>query len=135
MPKRFLIACAIAASALAACSGYNPTSIFGTPTTPTPIPSYSPNPAITSALVTLSVSGSPVPNVPIIMSTPDPNGQAGAPIATVTTDSTGTSKFTSLNPTATYCWQAMYTPPGGPAPQQYSICTLYWQSGIRIGNP
>ncbi len=135
MPKAFLIALAVAASALAACSNYNPSSIYTTPTA-TPVPSFSPNPAITSASVTFTVAGTPIPNQPIAMSTPDPSGQPGTAIATVLTNSTGVAAFSSLTYTATYCWTTMYTPPGA-QPQSYSACLgpQYWYGGVRLGNP
>ena len=135
MPKRSFIACAFAAAALAACS-YNGNNIYGTPSTPTPVPSYSPNPAITSASVTFSVGGTPIPNQPIAMSTPTASGQPGTAIATVLTDSTGTAKFSNLVYTATYCWQTSYTPPGT-AMQTYATCLpqQYWGTSVHLGNP
>lgn len=136
MPKRFIFACTIAAAALAACSQTNPSSIYGNPATATPIPTYSPNPSVTAASVTFTVAGSPVPNQPIAMSTPDASGQPGTAIQTVNTDSTGVAKFTGLTYTATYCWTTTYTPAGAQA-QQYSSCVpqQVWSSGVHLGNP
>lgn len=138
MPKRFFFACAMAAAALAACSN-NANNIYGTPATPTPIPSYSPNPAITTANVTFTVASSPIPNQPIAMSTPDASGQPGTPIATVNTNSSGVAAFTGLSDTATYCWTTMYTPTSTPPPQpqKYTACASqeFWAAGVHLGNP
>lgn len=137
MPKRFFLAFAIVAAVLAACSNSNPYLAYSTTSTPTPNPSYSPNPAITGASVTFSIAATPIPNQPIAMSTPDPSGRPGTTIVTVLTNSAGTSAFTGMTATQTYCWQTMYTPPGA-QPQNYSICAnpQYWQSApVHIGNP
>lgn len=136
MPKRYFFACAVAAAMLAACSNYNPASIYGTPTTPTPIPSYSPNPAITSSNVTFSVGGTPIPNQPIAMSTPDASGRPGTAITTVLTNSSGVAAFTNLVYTTTYCWTTTYTPAGAQQ-QQYSACVPQstWGTGVHLGNP
>lgn len=137
MPKRFFIAFALAAVALVACNNYNPYGLTGPTPTPSPSPSYSPNPGITAANVLFSVASTPIPNQPVAMSTPDPSGRPGAAIATVITNSTGTSTFSGLTPAQTYCWTTMYTPPGT-SPQNYSVCAFpqYWQAGVvKLGNP
>lgn len=137
MPKRFFFVVAIAAAVLAACNATNPYLGTQTPATPTPNASYSPNPGITGASVFFSVAASPIPNQPIAMSTPDVNGRPGATLATVLTNSTGTSLFTGMTPAQTYCWTTMYTPVGA-QPQSYGICAhpQYWQSTIvQMGNP
>ena len=136
MPKWFFIACAVAAAALAACSNYNANNVYGNPATPTPSPSYSPNPAITSATVTFSVGGTPIPNQSIALSIPNANGQPGAPITSLLTNTSGQATFTNLTYTQTYCWSTSYTPPGA-AMQFYFSCVpqQYWGSGVHLGNP
>ncbi len=136
MPKRFFFACAMASAALAACSGYNSNNIYGPPSTPTPLPSYSPNPAITTANVTFSVAGNTIANQPIAMSTPDAAGQPGTTITTINTNSTGVAAFSGLTDTTTYCWTTMYTPASA-QPQEYSACVpqQFWGSGVHLGNP
>ncbi|MDQ2866289.1 MAG: hypothetical protein M3R51_08685 [Candidatus Eremiobacteraeota bacterium] len=137
MPKRFLFACAIVAAVFAACNNSNPYDAYVTPSSPTPNPSYSPNPIVTAATVTFSVAATPIPNQPIAMSTPDVAGRPGAAIVTIPTSATGSAAFTGLVATKTYCWTTMYTPSGA-QPQNYSICAgpQYWQiSPVHIGNP
>lgn len=138
MPKRISFAVALVVAVLAACSNSNPYLGTTTPSTPTPNPSYSPNPGITTTSVLFSVASTPIPNQPIAITTPDAQGRAGTtPIATVVTNSAGTSAFSGLTATQTYCFSTKYTPPGT-GMQSYTICAFpqYWQiSTVRLGNP
>lgn len=132
MPKRILLAMALAALGLAACNnGLNYNSLYGTPT-PTPTASYSPNPNITSTNVVVTVTGTPQPNVTVTEYLSSNGAPTGSALATATTDSTGTANFTGLTPTQPYCWQVTF--PSPPSGFTSSTCTLYWQNGIRLGD-
>lgn len=132
MPKRILlIAFAVAAIALAACnSGYNPEDLYGTPA---PIPTTAtatPNPTVSSAVVLVTVSNSPLPNQTVQLST-DVNGTIGAPLASQTTGPTGTTTFNNLTPAQNYCFSTSYTPPGGLAQNGYQ-CNFLWFNGVTL---
>ncbi len=132
MPKRILmLAFAATALALAACnSGYNPNDLYGTPAPTSTIAPTTPNPTVSSALVTVYVSNSPLPNQPINLYN-DTNGNIGSFIATQVTGSTGSTTFTGLTPAANYCFTTSYTPAGG-LPQNASQCGFYWFAGITF---
>ena len=136
MPKRILASIVfLSALALAACGGSG--SGLSTPT-PAPTATPTPNQTLTTALITVNASGTPVPNQPVLLSTPDPNGRPGAVIATQNTNTSGQTTFTALTPAATYCFQATYnaTPPPSPAPtplpQTKSYCVNYWAGGLTF---
>lgn len=132
MPKRILIAVALAALGLAACNnGVNYNALYGTPS-PTPTTTYVPNPGITSTTVLVTVTGTPLPSTTVTEYTSSNGVATGAPLATATTDPSGNAKFTNLTPTQPYCWQVTYSNP--PAGFTSSTCTLYWQSGIHLGD-
>ena len=140
MPKRpalMLIALSFALGAigLAACGNGSPSS----PPTQTPYVSPSPNPAISSALVSVTFQGTPVPNIPVEISTPIGNNTAsprpGTPFATVTTQpvtapSPGYAKFKHLKYKQTYCWVAVvstsvsFSQCAGPITWQYATVPL-----------
>ncbi|HMF29231.1 MAG TPA: hypothetical protein VKE42_10695 [Candidatus Cybelea sp.] len=109
MPKRLLLAlAAIAVVISAACHS-------STSTTPTP--SYSPispspNPSIRKATVEVTVAGTPVPQVPVEISTPRNPGspRPGHPFLTETTGKKGLVHFHDLKPSKTYCWLARISP-------------------------
>ena len=130
MPKRILIAVALAALGLAACnSGYNPLS--GVPT-PTPTVTYVPNPNITSTTVLVTVAGTPQPSLTVTEYLSSNGAATGSPLATATTDPSGNAAFTGLTPTQPYCWQVTF--PSPPAGFTSSVCTLFWQNGIHLGD-
>jgi len=120
MPKRILIALAMAATALAACNSNN------LPTSPTPSPTTSPTlaPGVSTAPVFVTVNGSPVPGAPVSLSTPDAAGRPGMPIATQTTGPNGGTTFTGLTAAKNYCFSAMTAVSG--STQTFSLCTIYW---------
>jgi hypothetical protein len=132
MPKRILlIAFAATAIALAACnSGYNPEDLYGTPAPTATTSTATPNPIASTAVVTVWVSSSPLPNQSVVMST-DVNGAVGSAIITQTTDSTGTTTFSNLAPGANYCFSTSYTPPGG-FKQTPVQCGFLWFDGINL---
>ncbi len=138
MPKRILlIAFAVAALALAACnSGYNPDDLYGTPVpSASPTPPTTPNPTITAAVVTVTVSSSPLPNQPVNLYT-DSNGTLGTLIRTQNTDSSGQTTFTGLTAAANYCFQTTYTPTTAGSLQQIAKqCTDIWFAGITFAFP
>lgn len=132
MPKRILIAVALAALGLAACNnGLNYNSLYGTPT-PTPNVTYSPNPAITSTTVLVTVAGTPQPSVTVTEYASSNGAATGSPLATATTNPSGDASFTGLNPAQPYCWQVTF--PSPPAGFTSSVCTLYWQNGVHLGD-
>jgi hypothetical protein len=107
MPKRLLLALAIAALAIAACNNGTPsTSSTGTPSSPTP------NPRITKATVYVTSDGTPVPRIPVEISTPRSTAspRPGKPFFTKNTGKKGHASFTGLKPSQTYCWVAIITP-------------------------
>ncbi|HUA08950.1 MAG TPA: hypothetical protein VMA98_06715 [Candidatus Acidoferrales bacterium] len=130
MPKRILlIAFAVTALALAACnSGYNVNDLYGTPAPSTTPSTPTPNPSASTAIVSVYVGSTPLPNQPVNLST-DVNGSAGTLITTQTTDSTGTTTFSGLTPEANYCFTTSYTPAGG-LPQSGSQCGYLWFDGL-----
>ena len=132
MPKRILmLAFAATALALVACnSGYNPNDLYGTAEPTATIAPETPNPTVSSAIVTVEVSNSPVPNQPVNLYT-DTTGNTGTLISTQMTDSTGTTTFNGLTPAANYCFTTSYKPPGG-LPQNASQCGFYWFAGITF---
>jgi len=134
MPKRILLlAFAVTAIALASCnSGYNPNYLYGTPTPSVTVVPTTPNPTASNAAVTVYVSNSPLPNQAVNLYS-DSNGHVGSLITTQTTDSTGTTTFTSLTPAANYCFTTSYTPatPGATA-QNATQCTDLWSFGITF---
>ena len=127
MPKRILIALAMAATALAACNNNN------VPTSPTPAPTTSATlaPGNSTAAVYVTVNGSPVPGTPVSLTTPDASGRPGTtPIATQTTGPNGSTTFTSLKSDTNYCFSATTSVSGNA--QTFSLCTLYWQL-VQLG--
>lgn len=132
MPKRILIAMALAALGLAACNnGLNYNGLYGTPT-PTPSATYVPNPNITSTTVLVTVAGTPQPNVTVTEYLSSNGAATGSPLATATTNPSGDASFTGLTPTQPYCWQVTF--PSPPSGFTSSVCTLYWQNGIHLGD-
>lgn len=136
MPKRMLlIALAVTSMALVACgASYNPNDLYGTPepaATATPV--QTPNPTLSAAIVTVTVSGSPLPNEPVNLYA-DVNGHiSGMPIATQTTGSAGTTTFSNLTPAKNYCFNSSYTPAAaGSLTQNQTICTDLWGFGITM---
>jgi hypothetical protein len=130
MPKTafILFACIGVIASVAACHG-------STSVTPTPVPSFSasPDPTITSAVIKVTILGSPAPHIPVQESTPSSKSspQPGTTIITSKTGDLGAVKFYKLKPAATYCWVAVL----GPS-QTSSVCAPWpsWQSGpITIG--
>ncbi|HTV91134.1 MAG TPA: hypothetical protein VMG98_00300 [Verrucomicrobiae bacterium] len=132
MPKRILlIAFAAAAIALAACDqGYNPNDLYGTPAPTATTSTATPNPVASTAVVTVWVSSSPLPNQTVVMST-DVNGTIGSTIISQTTDSTGTTTFSNLAPGTNYCFSTTYTPAGG-FKQTPSQCGFLWFDGVNL---
>lgn len=134
MPKRILgLSIAFSALVLAACN--NGTGIITPPATATPGTPV-PNPAYTAATVTVTVAGSPLPNQPVVLSTPDANGRAGAAIATQTTGSNGQTIFNPLTGAANYCFATTVTPAPSPAPTPLVAyqekCTTFWAAGVNL---
>lgn len=133
MPKRmFLIALAVASMALAACgAAYNPNDLYGTPQpSATPTPVTTPNDAIITAIVNVTVSSSPLPSEPVKLYS-DANGQKGSLLQTQTTSSAGVATFTGLTGGASYCFEASYTPQGS-LTQNQTICTDLWGFGLTF---
>lgn len=122
MPKRLLLALAMAALAISAChSSPSPTPSF-TPSSPTP------NPKITKATVNVTVNGTPVPRIPVEISTPRSTAspRPGKPFFTKDTGKKGNATFTGLKPSQTYCWLAIVS-----TRIQLSECADWeiWQAG------
>ena len=132
MPKRILlIAFAVAAIALAACDqGYNPNDLYGTPAPTATTSTATPNAVASTAVVTVYVSSSPLPNQTVVMST-DVNGSVGSTILSQVTDSTGTTTFSNLAPEGNYCFSTTYTPPGGLKQSPYQ-CGFLWFDGVVL---
>jgi hypothetical protein len=130
MPKRLLLALTVAAIVIAACHS-------GTSTTPSPSfspVSPNPNPSITMATVQVTVAGTPVPRIPVEISTPkNPSSpRPGKPFFTKNTGKKGFARFNHLKPSKTYCWVALITPSF-----KSSECAGWaiWQSStIVLGN-
>jgi hypothetical protein len=130
MPKRILlIAFAATAIALAACnSGYNPEDLYGTPAPTATTATATPNAVASTAIVTVYVSSSPLPNQTVNLST-DVNGQVGSLIASQVTNSSGTTTFNNLTPAQNYCFTTSYMSPSGLA-QNGSQCNFLWFNGV-----
>jgi hypothetical protein len=114
--------------ALAACHGSSTA-----PPTPTPLPSFTPNPDIKHAVVEVTIEGSPTPNIPVAISTPHPypSGRPGTPFKTNKTNKNGFAGFSGLKPDGYYCWVATLAPG-----QTSSTCQgwAFWQtSTVMIG--
>ena len=142
MPKRILaITFAAGALALAACNS-NPGSLYGSATpTPGPTATVTPNPTASAALVIVTYNGSPLPNQPVTLSTPDANGHyTGAIMTTQTTDATGETTFSNLTPAKSYCFASTFQPTPSPSsspsatplPATVPICTNIWGAGSGI---
>jgi hypothetical protein len=135
MPKRMLlIGLALASLALAACgASYNPNDLYGTPPpTATPTPVTTPNPNLSAALVTVTLSGTPLPNEPVNLYT-DVSGHLGTLIVTQTTNASGETTFSNLTPASNYCFNSVYTPASaGSLQQNQTICTNLWGFGIDM---
>lgn len=103
MPKRLLLALAVAALAIAACNGTPSTSATFTPSSPTP------DPKITKATINVTINGTPVPKIPVEISTPRSTAspRPGKPFFTKMTGKKGNASFTGLKPSQTYCWVAV----------------------------
>jgi hypothetical protein len=104
MPRRLLLALAVAALAIAACHGGS--------TTPTPSSSPAspvPNPSIKKALVEVTINGTPAAKIPVEESTPRSTSspRPGTPFDTVKTNYKGIAHFYKLKPSKTYCWVAV----------------------------
>jgi len=127
MPKRLLLALAIAALAIAACHSTPSTQPSIPPSSPTP------NPKITKATVLVTANGTPVPRIPVEISTPRSTAspRPGKPFFTKNTGKKGHASFTGLKPSQTYCWVAITSPS-----VRYSGCADWelWQAGtIDLG--
>ncbi|HTX59301.1 MAG TPA: hypothetical protein VMH02_06435 [Verrucomicrobiae bacterium] len=137
MPKPVFIIFAVAAAILAACGGGSSSA------TPTPAPSisFTPNPDIKAATISVTFQGSPAPGIPVAISTPLANNSAsprpGTPLASKTTEpspapSPGYVTFRGLKPANTYCWVAKFS-----ATVSFSQCAgpITWQyQTITLGN-
>lgn len=128
MPRRLLLALAVAALAVAACHGGSPS------TTPTFTPSSpTPNPMITKATIEVTIDGTPAPRIPVQISTPRSTAspRPGKPFFTQNTGKKGLAHFHGLKPSKTYCWVALISPSF-----HASECAEWeiWQSGtITLG--
>ena len=127
MPKRLLLAVAIAALVIAACNGTPATTSGFAPSSPTP------NPKIKKATVLVTANGTPVPRIPVEISTPRSTAspRPGKPFFTKNTGKKGHATFTGLKPGQTYCWVAITSPS-----VHYSDCAGWetWQGGtIDLG--
>jgi hypothetical protein len=104
MPKRLMLFLALTALVVAACHGAGSATPqpSGSPASPAP------NPSITSAVVLVTVYGTPKPKVPIAESTPRSNSspRPGKTIETRDTNHKGYTHFYDLKPSKTYCWVA-----------------------------
>jgi hypothetical protein len=125
MPKRILLALAMAALALAACNSNNLI------TAPSPSPTTSPTlaPGASTAPVFVTIDGSPVPGIPVSVSTPDSTGRPGTPFVTQTTGPNGGTVFSNLTAAKNYCFVAVYQ--NNPT-QFFSLCTIFW-SLVQLG--
>lgn len=133
MPKPLLISFAIIALAFAACNK----STMPSPT-PEPTSSATIDPNIKSATVNVTYQATPVPNVPVSISTPLGNNTAsprpGTAFYTADTNKKGSITFTKLKPGSYYCWVAKIpvqptTPPTSP-PISASTCSNLWQYDV-----
>jgi hypothetical protein len=128
MPKRLLLALAIASLAIAACHSTPSTTPSFPPSSPTP------NPKITKTTVSVTIGGTPVPRVPVEISTPRSTAspRPGKPFFTKNTGKKGNATFTGLKPSQTYCWVAIV----GPS-YHFVDCADWqtWQSGtVDLGS-
>ncbi|MEO6834626.1 MAG: hypothetical protein ABI231_01790 [Candidatus Tumulicola sp.] len=125
MPKRVMILLAALSLALAipACNK-NTTPA----TTPAPSSSFTPNPMISTATVSVTVQQSPAAGIPVQASTPQSSSspRPGTPFITLKTRKNGDAKFQNLKPGQTYCWVAILSPS-----QSSSTCAGWeiWQFG------
>lgn len=104
MPKRFMLALAVLALAIAACHNGS--------VTPTPSSSPAspvPNPSIMHAVILVTVKGTPQAKVPVEESTPKSKSspRPGRPFDTQLTGKKGLVHFHDLKPSKTYCWVAI----------------------------
>ncbi|HEX3368937.1 MAG TPA: hypothetical protein VHS56_05105 [Candidatus Cybelea sp.] len=106
MPKRLMIALAVAALAVAACHSNN--TVTPTPSS-TPV-SPSPNPKDHKATAEVTSNGTPVPLIPVEISTPanPASPRPGTPFDTEITGKKGMAHFLMLDPKKTYCWVAVF---------------------------
>jgi hypothetical protein len=122
MPKRLLLALAVAALVIAACNSSPAPSPTYTPSSPTP------NPKITKAGIEVTVNGTPLPRIPVQISTPRSTAspRPGTPFETHNTNHKGIAHFTGLTPSQTYCWVAIVSPS-----VRGSQCATWeiWQAG------
>ncbi|HEY2475096.1 MAG TPA: hypothetical protein VGI19_09870 [Candidatus Cybelea sp.] len=127
MPKRLMLALAVAALMVAAC--HNNSSVTPTPSS-TPV-SPSPNPKITKATAEVTIKGTAVPHIPVEISTPaNPESpRPGTPFDTRGTNKDGRAHFTGLNYKKTYCWVAVFG-----SGHNSSECASWavWQSSIIL---
>jgi hypothetical protein len=124
MPKRVMIVLAAVCLGIAvpACHYNNGVSV-----TTSPSASFTPNPSITAATVSVTVLGTPAANIPVQESTPKSSSspRPGTPFVTKRTQKNGQVKFKDLKPSQTYCWVAILGPN-----QKSSQCAGWeiWQS-------
>ncbi|HEY5425027.1 MAG TPA: hypothetical protein VIJ77_00605, partial [Candidatus Tumulicola sp.] len=80
--------------------------------TPSPSVSFTPNPQISSATVSVTIQGTPAADIPVQASTPrsSANPRPGTPFLTLKTHKGGSVKFKNLKPGKTYCWVAVLSP-------------------------
>jgi hypothetical protein len=130
MPKALAIFISVIglAVALSDCGG----SSSSTPA-PSPSVSFTPNPTVTKATVSVTLLGSPAPNIPVEESTPasQTSPRPGTPFITTKTGKMGMVRFYKLDPNKTYCWVAVL----GPS-QSSSTCANWtvWQfDTINLG--
>jgi hypothetical protein len=109
MPKRVMIVLAAVCLGIAvpACH-YN----SGVSVTTSPSASFTPNPSITAATISVTVLGTPAANIPVQESTPKSSSspRPGTPFVTKRTQKNGQVKFKDLKPSQTYCWVAVLGP-------------------------
>jgi hypothetical protein len=108
MPKRLLVALAVAALLIAAC--HSSSSVTPTPSSSPASPS--PNPSITKATILVTIVGTPAPKIPVEESTPrnPASPRPGTPFETLFTGHRGLAHFKGLKPSKTYCWVAIISP-------------------------
>ena len=131
MPKHvalFLMALSFGV-ALAACHGST-----GVTPTPSPVPSYTPNPDDTHATVEVTIEGSPTPKIPVEISTPNPypSGRPGTPFKTNYTNKDGYAAFSGLKYDGTYCWVALLGE--GKTSSTCASWAIWQTSTITLGN-
>jgi hypothetical protein len=121
MPKAFAIFISVIglAVALSDCGG----SSSSTPA-PSPSVSFTPNPTVTKATVSVTLLGSPAPNIPVQESTPanPASPRPGTPFITTKTGKEGMARFYKLDPNKTYCWVAIL----GSSPSKISSTCANW---------